>query len=106
MELCTCRICGFSFYSKRNTNICRDCEEVSSETYDRIVAYLRQFPNSNALQISDALHIPAYDVLTYLENGQLLKSRGNFEQIPDIQKNHPMISNSPQLPPAKRNRQG
>lgn len=83
MELNTCRICGFSFYSKRDTNICKDCEDVSNETYDRIVAYLRQFPNSNALQISDALHIPAYDVLTYLENGQLLKSHGTFEQIPD-----------------------
>lgn len=83
MELHTCRICGFSFYSKKDTNICKDCEEVSGETYDRIVTYLRQFPNSNALQISDALNIPAYDVLTYLENGQLLESRGTFEQIPD-----------------------
>lgn len=105
MELCTCRMCGFSFYNKRVINICKDCENASSETYDRIVSYLRRFPNSNALQISDALHIPAYDVLTYLENGQLLKSRGSFEQLPDIPKNRPRISGSPQLPPAKRNRQ-
>ncbi len=82
MKMNTCRICGFSFYSRRATNICKDCEKIADEMYDRIVSYLKQYPNSNAVQIANALNIPAYDVLTFLENGQLLKSHGSFEQLP------------------------
>lgn len=81
MELRTCRLCGFSFYSRKDTNLCEDCYDKAEATYDRIVAYLHKYPNSNALQISEALHIPAYDVLTFLDNGQLLESHGTFEQL-------------------------
>lgn len=83
MELCTCRICGYSFYNRTQTNVCKDCTKQADATYDCIVNYLKEFPNSNALQISEALNIPAYDVLTFLDNGQLLKSRGTFEKLPD-----------------------
>ncbi|MDD5950120.1 MAG: hypothetical protein PUC39_10415 [Lachnospiraceae bacterium] len=82
MELRTCRLCGFSFYSRKDTNLCDDCQDKADALYTRIVAYLKEYPNSNALQISKALDIPAYDVLTFLENGQLLKSHGTFEQLP------------------------
>ncbi len=83
MELCTCRMCGFSFYKRIETNLCDDCAKKSEDMYDKIVRYLKEYPNSNALQISDYLNIPAYDVLTFLDNGQLERSNGVFEQIPD-----------------------
>lgn len=81
MEMRTCRRCGYSFYSNKDTCICKDCEKEHDATYERIVAYLRKYPNSNALQISEALNIPAYDVLTYVEGGYLEKSKGYFEQL-------------------------
>jgi hypothetical protein len=82
MQLQTCRICGFSFYSRTDTNLCSDCQKTAEFTLDRIIAYLKQYPNSNAIQIAQALNIPAYDVLTFLDNGRLLESRGTFEQLP------------------------
>ena len=83
MELCTCRMCGFSFYKRIETNLCDECAKKSEDMYDKIVRYLKEYPNSNALQISEYLNIPAYDVLTFLDNGQLERSHGVFEQIPD-----------------------
>lgn len=81
MEMRTCRRCGYSFYTNKDVNICKDCETLHDATYDKIVAYLHKYPNSNALQISEALQIPAYDVLTYVEGGYLEKSKGHFERI-------------------------
>lgn len=84
LKLHTCRICGFSYYSRSNSNICDDCAKKAEFMYQEITAYLRRFPNSNAMQISEALHIPAYDVLTFLENGSLERSRGTLSPLPDV----------------------
>lgn len=84
LKLHTCRICGFSYYSRSDSNICDDCAKKAEFMYQEIAAYLRRFPNSNAMQISNALHIPAYDVLTFLENGSLERSRGTLSPLPDV----------------------
>jgi hypothetical protein len=62
---------------------CENCRQLDSDHFDDIESYLREYPNSNALQISEALGITAYEVLHYLKEGRLNISRGHFEQLPD-----------------------
>ena len=46
---------------------------------DEIEEYLRKYPNSNALQISEELGIMAYEVLKYQEEGRLCKVKSSSE---------------------------
>ena len=78
-----CKHCYKVFKSRRKTYTCSECRSKDEEDFDRIEAYLKEYPNSNALQISEALGITAYQVLTNLNEGRLNISRGHFERIKD-----------------------
>lgn len=78
-----CKHCHKVFNSRLKAYSCEDCRKVDSDHFDDIEAYLKEYPNSNALQISEALGITAYEVLNYLKEGRLNISRGRFEQMPD-----------------------
>jgi hypothetical protein len=62
---------------------CESCKKLDSDHFDDIEAYLKEYPNSNAIQISEALGITAFEVLNYLKEGRLNISRGRFERIDD-----------------------
>lgn len=78
-----CKHCFKVFKSKFQTLTCNECRQQDKEHFDDIESYLKEYPNSNALQISEALEITAYEVLKYLKEGRLGISRGRFEQIED-----------------------
>jgi hypothetical protein len=69
------------FSSRFKTYTCEDCKQIDSDHFDDIEAYLKEYPNSNALQISEALGITAFEVLNYLKEGRLNISRGHFERL-------------------------
>jgi len=77
----TCKHCHKTFKSKYKKSACPDCAAIDDAHFDEIEAYLKKYPNSNALQISEALGITAYEVLAYLKDGRLNISRGNFEKL-------------------------
>jgi hypothetical protein len=78
-----CKHCHKVFTSRLKAYSCEDCKKIDSDHFDDIESYLKEYPNSNALQISEALGITAYEVLNYLKEGRLNISRGHFERIPD-----------------------
>jgi len=78
-----CKHCHKVFISRLKAYSCEDCKKIDSDHFDDIELYLKEFPNSNALQISEELGITAYEVLHYLKEGRLNISRGHFERIPD-----------------------
>lgn len=76
-----CKHCLKQYRSRIKSFSCDQCKNKDEDYFDKIVGYLKKYPNSNALQISDALGISAYQVLNYLKEGRLNYARGHFEQI-------------------------
>ncbi|NLK28536.1 MAG: hypothetical protein GX306_09380 [Clostridiales bacterium] len=76
-----CKHCYKVFKSRIRTFTCKNCRQIDDDHFDDIEAYLKEYPNSNALQISEALGITAYEVLNYLKEGRLHISKGKFEQL-------------------------
>jgi len=56
---------------------------VDDSQLDDIVTYLKAYPNSNALQISEELGIHPYEILKFMEEGWLGTVNGKFSQLPD-----------------------
>lgn len=83
MHMNICKHCHKKFKSRFKAYSCTDCGKKDEEYFDKIEAYLKEYPNSNALQISEALGITAYQVLNYLTEGRLNISRGSFERLGD-----------------------
>lgn len=81
MQTNVCKHCHKVFRSRFKAYACEDCSKVDSDHFDDIEAYLKEYPNSNALQISEALGITAYEVLNYIKEGRLNISRGRFERL-------------------------
>ena len=50
-----CKHCHKVFHSKIRTWCCKECRSKDDDQLDDIVRYLREYPNSNALQISEEL---------------------------------------------------
>jgi hypothetical protein len=71
------------FLSRLKAYTCEECRKTDDDHFDDIEAYLKEYPNSNALQISEALGITAYEVLNYLKEGRLNIARGHFEKLPE-----------------------
>ena len=69
--------------SKIRTLCCKDCRAEDEDQLDDIVKYLKEYPNSNALQISEELGIHPYVILKFMEEGWLGESTGSFEKLPD-----------------------
>lgn len=78
-----CKHCQKVFKSRSKKYACSACEDIDHSHFDKIEAYLKQFPNSNALQISEGLGISAYEVLEYMLEGRLNVSRGTLSRLPD-----------------------
>ena len=78
-----CKHCHKVFSSRFKTYACEDCRQVDADHFDDIEAYLKEYPNSNALQISKALGITAFEILNYLKEGRLNVSRAYFEILTD-----------------------
>lgn len=78
-----CKHCKKVFKSRIRTFTCKDCRKIDNDHFDDIEAYLKLYPNSNALQISEELGISAYVILKYLSEGRLNVSRGTFSKLPD-----------------------
>jgi len=78
-----CKHCQKVFSSRLKAYSCEACKQIDSDHFDDIVAYLKEYPNSNALQISEALGITAFEVLNYLKEGRLNIAKGRFERLSD-----------------------
>lgn len=78
-----CKHCCKVFKSRFKTYSCEGCKQKDQDYFDDIESYLKEYPNSNALQISEALGITAFQVLNYIKEGRLNVSRGRFERLPD-----------------------
>lgn len=76
-----CKHCTKVFQSKFKTYFCKECKEIDNSQFDDIEAYLKEFPNSNALQIAESLGITVYEVLSYMKEGRLNMTRGIFSKL-------------------------
>ncbi len=78
-----CKHCHTVFQSRIRTYSCKSCKRLDESHFDDIEEYLKKYPNSNALQISEELGIMAYEVLQYMQEGRLMKVHGTFSKIKD-----------------------
>ena len=76
-----CKHCKKVFKSRKKQYTCKECEDMDNLFFDTIYDYLKKYPNSNALQISEALGITAYEVIQYMSEGRLSVSKGQFEKL-------------------------
>ena len=76
-----CKHCHKVFMSRLRAYSCEACKQLDNDHFDDIEAYLKEYPNSNALQISEALGITAFEVLNYIQEGRLNIARGHFERL-------------------------
>lgn len=83
MHVNVCKHCLKSFRSVELKGFCPDCEKKDVSEFERIEAYLREYPNSNAIQISESLGIDIYSVFSFLKEGRLIVTRGNFSKLED-----------------------
>lgn len=83
--ICICKHCLKQYYKSANmyTATCEQCKSVDNMIYEQIKAYLKNYPNSNAIQISEALNIKAVLVVKYIDEGRLFMTNGRFSQLPD-----------------------
>ena len=79
--LCTCKHCNKSFASRTYTSTCENCKQIDKEIYEKIKAYLDEYPNSNAIKVAEGLGIKASLILKYVEDGDFVLVKGQFESI-------------------------
>lgn len=78
-----CKHCYKVFKAKIRTMSCKECKSKDESHFADIEQYLRLYPNSNALQISEELGITAYEVVKYIDEGRLIINSGEFSQLPE-----------------------
>ena len=76
-----CKMCKKTFLSRRIKRTCDSCRKLDDAHFSRIENYLKEYPNSNAMQIAEALDLPAEVVVSYITEGRLGYSRGYFEKL-------------------------
>ena len=76
-----CKHCQKQYFSLKKGYTCEDCKEIDKMYFEQIRAYLNVYPNSNAIQLSEALNIKATVILKYVDEGSLTISKGSFEKI-------------------------
>lgn len=76
-----CKHCQMQYISATKGYCCPSCKSLDEMRYAQIKAYLASYPNSNAIQIAEALDIKPYTILKYVDEGLLVVGRGDFEQI-------------------------
>ena len=81
MKLNQCRYCGTMFKATYSSTVCSHCKELDDILFGRIEEYLKKYPNSNAIQISDGLGINVYEIIRFIDEGRLQFSKGKFERL-------------------------
>lgn len=81
MKLNQCKYCGTMFQSTDVRVVCDECRKTDDILFTRIEDYLRRYPNSNALQVSDGLSIPVFEVIRFIDEGRLQLTKGSFEKM-------------------------
>ncbi|MEG1458956.1 MAG: hypothetical protein RR056_06705 [Acetivibrio sp.] len=81
MYTSVCKHCKKIFKTPIHTVCCNDCRAVDKDGFEDVKKYLEAFPNSNAMQISNALEIPITTILQYIEDGYLWPVNGSFEKL-------------------------
>lgn len=76
-----CKHCQKQYISPTVGYCCSACKDIDKMRYEQIKAYLNTYPNSNAIQVAEALEIKPYTILKYVDEGMLVISRGEFEQL-------------------------
>ncbi len=71
MKTYICKWCGKPFLSEIPKRCCTKCEEIDNSVFLQVEQYLKQHPNSNAIQIADALDIPIMTIIAFIEEGRL-----------------------------------
>lgn len=79
--LYSCKICKKAFPSLKKAFCCPECRDADEKLFALIEEYLKVFPNSNAIEISNALNIKTELIVSYIDEGRLTYSRGHFEKI-------------------------
>lgn len=79
--ICECKHCKRTFTNKVMSYTCPDCKALDEEIFDRITEYLGRYPNSNTLNIAEALDLKASLILKYVDEGKLVPVAGRFEHI-------------------------
>ncbi len=83
MQTNICKICRKVFISRTLSRTCNECRKLDDAYFSRVAGYLAEYPNSNAMQISEALDLPIELVVSYITEGRLITSPGTFEKIKD-----------------------
>jgi len=78
-----CKHCFRTFRSPERRGYCDACKDLDEVEFDRIEAYLKKYPNSNALQISESLGIEVYDIIKFMSEGRLQVTKGVFTRLED-----------------------
>ena len=81
MEVNICKHCQRQYIGETKGFCCPKCRDIDIMRFEEIKAYLKNYPNSNAYQLADALDMNVYTVIKYVEEGSLVYSRGKFEKI-------------------------
>ena len=53
---CICKHCGLEYEGYIGTCTCEKCKDIDNMIFTQIRVYLKRYPNSNAVQISDFLN--------------------------------------------------
>lgn len=86
MYTCLCKHCKRIFKAPIQTSCCNECRPLEKDSFEDIKHYLDEFPNSNAMQISNALEIPITTILHYIDEGYLWPVKGSFEKLSENDK--------------------
>lgn len=86
MYTSVCKHCKKIFRAPMHTVCCNECRQFVKDPFDDVKSYLKEFPNSNAMQIAEALGIPVNVIIQYIDDGFLCPVKGHFEKIQDKKK--------------------
>ncbi|MCR4720377.1 MAG: hypothetical protein K5655_01490 [Lachnospiraceae bacterium] len=67
--------------SRTYTSTCENCKEIDKEIFEKIKNYLVEYPNSNTIQVAEGLGIRASLILKYVDDGDLVVTKGHFESL-------------------------
>lgn len=81
MKLNRCKYCDCVFQSPDTRVVCKDCRVIDEALFSSIEEYLKKYPNSNAIQISEGLEISVYEIIRFIDEGRLQFSKGKFERL-------------------------
>lgn len=82
--VCICKHCLKQYIShNKYTATCPECKSVDEMILKQISAYLKAYPNSNAIEIGEALGIKPMVIVKYIDEDRIRINRGTFSKIPD-----------------------